>query len=170
MLRYAKRMPENKPVEILDNGNVRKVLTRRSEVWMEYMKALLNHFTKHPDPMVVPIYDYKILSESSYQYDMMRCGLLTEEERYLITLVSDLHDRYQIAACQVDFDPELIEYKEKCPKLFEFLKQVVEQDRYWDLHSGNILLNEDGEYCLIDLEGFMLLPLSKADNNWITRE
>lgn len=169
MLNYAKRMPPNKPVEILDNGNIRKTIANRNLDWMEFMSALLKHFTKYPEPYVVPIYDYKILSSSSYQYDMMRCGLLTDDERALISIVGDLHDRYKIAACQVTHDLDLLEYKKKCPKLFQFLQMIVEQDRYWDIHSGNILLNEDGEYCLIDLEGYIKLPLLKAVNNWITR-
>src|SRR5574338_467679 len=164
MLNYAKRMPPNKPVEILENGNVRKKLVNRNPDWMKYMKALLNHFTKHPEPYVVPIYDYQILDESSYQYDMMRCGLLTDDERSFISIVGDLHDRYKIAACQVQ-DAELLQYKDKYPKLFQFLQMIVEQDRYWDIHSGNILMNEDGEYCLIDLEGYMRLPLLQAANN-----
>lgn len=168
MLNYARRMPPNKPVEILDNGNVRKTLVNRNPDWMKYMTALLGHFTKHPEPHVVPIYDYQILSDSSYQYDMMRCGLLTDDERMFISIVGDLHDRYKIAACQVK-DAELMAYKDKHPKLFKFLQMIVEEDRYWDIHSGNILLNEDGEYCLIDLEGYMRLPLLQAGNNWIDR-
>lgn len=165
MIRYATRLPPGKPVELLDNGNVRKTGTALNDIYMGLITTLLDKVIKEKPIHVVPVLAYKVLDSRHYQYEMQRCGLLTPSERELINTVGNLHDRHGILACEQDmFDLHF--YSKQHPKLFEFLKMIVMDDKYWDIHSGNILMNEDREYCLIDLEGFIKAPI-ELHNDWI---
>jgi hypothetical protein len=146
---------------------------------MKFMDALLKHVIKYPEPLVVPVYDYRILEtkeseiyaldEYIYSYDMMRCGILTVQERGFINTVAAEYSFNYIDTFNKSAD-KLEAGRKEFPRLYSFLKQVVEQDRYWDIHSGNVMMDEDGEYVLIDLEGFVRTPLELSQNNWISRE
>jgi hypothetical protein len=59
--------------------------------------------------------------------------------------------------------------RKEYPDLAAFMDEVLRQGRYRDVHSGNFLKDEDGSYKIIDLEGFINTPLSRGDNDWITR-
>ena len=83
----------------------------------------------------------------------MRCGLLTPLDRDLVDGVGYAHDAWGDEV----FQSESFEVEEcfaENPKLYSFLESAIEDLRYYDLHSGNVMLNEDWEYVLIDLEGF----------------
>jgi hypothetical protein len=97
----------------------------------------------------------------------MRLGILSETERDLIDRIGDLHDSYGRDACFREH--EMYSGRHEYPMLFEFLKIVTQQQRYWDIHSGNILMDPEGNYRLIDLEGFLHTPLSQSGNEWISR-
>ena len=165
MIKYATRLPPGKPVELLDNGNVLKTVTAISDIYMGLIESLLERIINEKPSHVVPVYSYKILDSKHYQYEMMRCGILTPSERELINTVGNLHDRHGVLACEQDMY-DLHFYGKQHPKLLDFLKMIVTTDRYWDIHSGNILMNEDREYCLIDLEGFIKAPI-ELHNDWI---
>jgi hypothetical protein len=64
----------------------------------------------------------------------------------------------------MDFVPEgtLSAY----PTLTAFLTKIIEQGKYWDIHAGNVLKDEDDNYRLIDLEGFIRTPLTHHKNEW----
>lgn len=172
MIKYATRLPPGKGVELLDNGLVRKTEHRGFKEAYQFMVNLINHFISHPDPLVVRVHELHILPAwhgmPTYAYDMDQCGILSADERAFINRVGALWDEHQTRACQQD-DPGLLYYKASFPKLFEFLKTVVEQDRYLDLHSGNVMMNPDGDYCLIDLEGFLKFPLERSSNDWVLK-
>lgn len=166
MLNYATRLPPGKPVTLLSNGMIRKKIHTSSYQEVHAIAALINYFEKYSDTKVVAHSNFKIIENDnhySYQYDMIRCGLLPSEERIFINLVGDIHDLQGRYAFQ---HPDIRSEKEKFPKLNDFLEQVVSENRYWDLHSGNVMLNEDWDYVLIDLEGFIRHPLLHHDNNW----
>jgi hypothetical protein len=184
MIQYATRLPPGKPVELLDNNLIRKTYTG-SEKWFEYMDALIKHFINNPDPLVVPIYNYQVLSkrrdcfyrtEYTYCYDMMRCGILSVDERWCVDHIGNLWNKFNKKACDQKTDGIAL-CKKQFPKLFEFLKTVVEQNRYFDLHSENVMMDEDRNYVLVDLESFIKTPLESfiktplelECNNWITR-
>jgi hypothetical protein len=173
MIKYANRLPPGKGVKLLDDGEtIRKIAQCSEDRTLVFMENLVNHFIAFPDPMVVPVYRFEIIKrsrhESSYSYDMMRLGILSEKERELIDLVGDLHDSRGADACSLDYElyPGRLEY----PELFGFLKFITQQQRYWDIHSGNILMDSDGNYRLVDLEGFLRTPLEQSCNDWISRE
>jgi hypothetical protein len=50
-----------------------------------------------------------------------------------------------------------------------FLEKVISLDRYHDLHGENVMMDNDGDFRLIDIDGFNNPPLSLPENNWITR-
>jgi len=105
------------------------------------MAALLEHLIKKPDPMIVPINDYAILSNRkhhySISYDMMRCGILEEDERRFVDCVGEAWDvhgkelwtKVAEGACGA-FAAALSSYREEQPKLADFLTKVVNEDRY----------------------------------------
>jgi len=176
MIKYATNLPAGSPLEILPNNLVRKTWTTYNKEWFDYMEALINHFINHPNPKVVPVYNFfsyldgEMLSKKSYSYsyDMMRCGILPQEDRRLIDLMGDLNERHGQGYQYLENDI-VVPLAESNKKLYNFMMEVILENEYWDIHSGNILMNEDGDYCLIDLEGFMRLPLNDPRNNWITR-
>lgn len=172
MIKYASRLPPGTNIKLLDdNLTICKIVNCPEKKTLHFMKAIIEHFINHPDPMVVPVFSFKVIRESKlrgniYAYTMMRLGILSDEEKELIDFVGDLHDSYGAGAClQERYYPG----KDNCPELFNFLKTVVEQQRYWDIHSGNILMDHDGNYRLIDLEGFLRTPLELSINDWISK-
>lgn len=174
MIHYATRLPPGKPVELLDDYLVRKTARVLEQETYRFYRRIINHFINYPDPMVVPVYSFLEMGKDKekhyvYSYIMERCGVLSTGERALINTVGDLWDTHQTRACQQN-DPELLSRKEQFPVLFEFLKTVVEQDRYMDLHSGNVMMSPEGTYCLIDLEGFLKWPINDPSNDWISKE
>ena len=53
-------------------------------------------------------------------------------------------------------------------RLAIFLDTVIRQNRYHDLHHGNVMLDADKNYRLIDVEGFQNdYPLNDKRNDWI---
>lgn len=180
MIRFATRLPPSHNVTALDNGNIRKTEWYCREEQFKFIVALLEHLIQRPDPLVVPVYSYSILEpgprDFTVSYEMMHCGILEKEERDFVDAVGEAWDVHQAkvfekldaGACGV-YQDELRSGCQKLPELAKFLKQVVEEGRYLDLHSGNVMRNQDAEYVLIDLEGFVRTPLEAPYNNWIVR-
>ena len=174
MLNYATRLPPGKPVELVDDNLIRKVARTQDKDTYLFIKRIIQHFINYPDPIVVPIYSFQELGRDKdkhyvYAYIMERCGVLSTGERALVNTVGDLWDSHHERACEQD-DPALLSYKQRYPILFEFLKTVVEQKRYMDLHSGNVMMSPEETYCLIDIEGFLKWPLNDPSNSWISKE
>lgn len=167
MLNYATRLPPGAPVELLDNGMIRKKIHSPYVEKANLMAKLVSHFSKYPDYKVVTHGNFSITpirNGYSYQYDMMRCGLLSLEERQFVNLVGSFHNYYGRLAFHQAKEGLRGKYEE-FPKLYSFLREVVEENKYWDIHSGNIMLDENWDYVLIDLEGFIRSPDGPA-NDW----
>jgi hypothetical protein len=181
MIKYATRLPPGKPVQLMSDGVIRKIERCSMEKTFEFMSSLIKHFIAYPDSTVVPVYAFQVVEARrdnyTYSYDMMRLGILTSEERVLIDLVGDMTDKYGSAAfdhepndyLQGHYNYTLEQGKKDFPKLYDFLHLVVLQSRYHDIHSGNILMDLEEDYRLIDLEGFLVTPLSRPENDWISR-
>lgn len=164
MIKYADE-PLGHNIELINNTIVQKTVALPSEKAIVFMKAIVEHFIRNPDPMVVPLYSFNIFKKT-YSYTMMRLGILSKKEEELIDFVGDMQDSYGAGAClQNKPYPNSEEY----PELFDFLKTVTLQQRYWDIQSGNILMDSDGHYRLIDIEGFLNTPLDQSSNDWISR-
>lgn len=165
-----------------DGWTVRKTAHCTGKDTLQFMEGLCKHLIAHPDPMVVPVYSFVSTMVSSspniyeYQYEMMRLGDLTREEAGIIWQVGDawrIADVLSIEDPTRQFKDDAPYSVEECwdkhPKLMKFLKQIVVLDRYHDLHGENIMLDNDGDYRIIDLEGFQNSPLSRPSNSWITK-
>lgn len=155
-----------------DHLTATKTVECSQDKTLVFMKAIVEHFIKHPDPMVVPLYSFKVIRKSrfrnnKYSYTMMKLNALSKPEKDFIDRIGDLHDKYGAATCILE--NFYYEDQEKFPKLFEFLKTVTLQQRFWDIHSGNILMDSSGNYRLIDIEGFLSTPLDQSCNDWISR-
>ena len=177
MIRYNNH-PLPYGLEYIDDWTVRKTATCTGEDTLQYMEALCHHLIARPDPMVVPVYSFKYLGKQinvhRYQYDMMRLGDLTREETAIVYQVGDAWRSLQrhIATDPThQFKDNAIYTPDECwdkhPKLMSFLQEVVELDRYHDLHGENVMVDNDGDYRVIDVEGFLNTPLSRPSNAWI---
>jgi hypothetical protein len=183
-MNYHKKLPSG--IELISDTVVRKHATfpkDRVEA-IEFMQAITLHLIVNPDPMIVPVYrfEYEGLTihdnygyaygTHSYSYDMKRLGLLSSHEEELIDLVEDNHSAGFEEPTKIHDKPArqklLLHGWDKHKKLMEFLQTIINQDRYFDLHGGNIMKDEHDDFKLIDLEGFMKSPLFGEQNKWIT--
>lgn len=173
MIHYATRLPPGKPVKVLNYTTIRKTTRGVLDRTFHFMDAVIKHFIRNPDPLVVPVYNYRVISNkrdnNSYQYDMMRLGLLSKEERALVDDAGDLADKYRKGFWSEADEDFYLKFQQHA-KLASFLETISRQGRYHDLHSGNVMMDMDGNYLLIDLEGFTNNPLEALDNDWITRD
>lgn len=176
-MEYAKYLPSH--IVLVNDKVVRKIANTINHEVIEFVEGLARHFIASSDSMVVPIYNFEYSFKKDaygyeayhYTYEMARLGKLSEIEQSVIDTVGDGHSvgitkpcaLGRNAACQKHLD----EAWEHYPKIMDFLGQVIEQRRYVDLHGGNIMVDENGDYKLIDIEGFMKYPLIGAHNEWI---
>jgi hypothetical protein len=164
-------------IKLVDEFTVRKEAQLSTFESFEYIQAVVNHFINHPDPMVVPVYNFTVIEKTDekdsrygryvYSYEMKRLGMLDEDERAVL----DNAYPYYHSGIPVDVkNPNLQRGWDQYPKLMKFINEVFAQKRYTDIHSGNFLKDEDGEYRIIDLEGYTGgVPLNQPKNDWITR-
>jgi hypothetical protein len=167
-----------------DGFTIRKTVECSKKETIQFMQALCQHLIAHPDPMIVPVYSFEYLGEKashtySYSYDMMRLGDLTDEERKIIWEVTRAKGSWPGAGnCGAPSKDPLRIFREDAkitseqawqdyPKLMAYLGEVIKQSRYHDMHEENILMDEEANYRIIDLEGFLNLPLSLSENDWI---
>jgi hypothetical protein len=138
-----------------------------------HTKAIINHFIRNPDPLVVPVYSFEELEATTdnqygtyrYAYTMKRLGILSPDERRIIDEFHNWDSEVQQDAHQEWFRIGWREYR----NLMNFMNVIHRQKRYRDPHSGNFLKDENNDYKIIDLEGFSTYPLDQAINDWITR-
>lgn len=142
-----------KQLSFLDNLIVRKhasISKLRFEKFQSIIKSLINS----PIYNVVPIYKFEIISDAieevQYYYDMKRLYPLEHEEKLIINSCED--NLFQPWEDEI----KLISLgKEKYPNLIKFLSEVIKDLHYKDLHGGNVMKDEIGNYLLIDVEGFI---------------
>lgn len=174
MIKYANNLPYG--LTIINDHTVRKTVGASFYETVEFMRILVNHLIRYPDPMVVPVSNFVELGYNNgyyhYSYDMARLGLLSESEKILIDGVT--HQLYRHGVQYADpFEcpnPILKESLSAHPTLAGFMKECLKQNRYHDLHSGNVMIDLEENYLLIDLEGFIRDRLSHENNQWITQE
>ncbi len=158
-------------ISLVSDMVVRKAANAGHESF-EKIRALCNHFMRYPDPMVVPIYNFELIKTPktafdfyTYSYDMKRLGKLSRTEKDIINRA----DWHPVGIWKSDLI--LSNALDNHPKLMRFLKRIVEEGRYRDLHGGNVLKNEQEEFCLIDIEGFDRggVPLSDPCYDWVSK-
>ena len=174
MIKYATRLPPGKGLSLLNDTTVRKTDLCSESKTLDFMIAIANHFIQNPDPLVVPIYNFEVInsirSPYKYTYDMRRLGILNNHERHIVDMAGCCHDKYGGDAYQVWYDTVTYSsYAHEYPELFSFLKEILKINRYFDLHSGNVMIDEEENYRLVDIEGFIRTPLELRSNDWILR-
>jgi hypothetical protein len=167
------KLPNN--LEYVGDGHtVRKTDFVHGYQAFEFMKSLVKHLQANPDPLIVSVSNFQFVRQQKqqywYSYDMARLDDITEEESHIVWAVGDAW-RAGFAEPWKKFKKDsqyTVEYAwEKYPKLMSFCQKVVKQNRYGDLHGENVMQDQNNNYRLIDLEGFLNPPLELISNNWI---
>jgi len=182
MIKYNQNLSQIWGLKLLDHKTVSKEAHLSSRESWDCFLAIIQHFMRNPDPMVVPIYSIEALqipqdpttmySDFIYRYTMKRLGMLSYGEKALILSMKELRiaDRIGSTALFIKKHQDNFQlYKDEYPELVNFMKKILDQKRYLDVHAGNFLKDEDDSYKIIDLEGFINAPLDREENNWITR-
>jgi hypothetical protein len=115
--------------------------------------------------MVVPVYRFEVLEETDekdsptwgtykYAYEMMRLPYLHKDEKDLISTLIGIYR----PVTRDDSNPAVQQGWRELPKLVEFMNKVLGDGHYTDLHNQNFLKDQEGNYRIIDLEGFRRYP------------
>ena len=169
MIRYNDNLPYG--LTLVNDRVIRKTAKLSTRQSFEQLEAICHHLMRHPDPTIVPIYDFQVLARPKtvfgwfeYQYDMMRLGMLNSDERNLI------HNMSLRNYLELKHDPKIVSGRKNLPELYDFVSSIMFLNRYTDIHPGNILKDEQEQFRIIDLEGFgSSEPLDHPSNSWITR-
>lgn len=171
--KYAE-VPFYRGLTLETDSIVRKTWIASSETYVLDVCQVVNHFILKPDPKVVPVYDWQYFGKAEhgykYSYSMERMCPLSREEKTIIDVAGDFELKFVN-------DPMVLCAREACDdlarenlELIAFLVEVIKDGKYHDLHSGNIMLDLDGNYRLIDLEGFVSSNYNSVRNKWFKEE
>jgi hypothetical protein len=169
MIKYDHNMGYG--ITLVSDLVVRKNAKLSTRASFERLRAICMHFMRNPDPTVVPILDFQLLSEPKsqygwfeYQYDMVRLGMLSHSEKNLIGHMNSYRrERWET-------ESYVVEGRKNLPILYDFISAIKLQGRYLDLHEGNVLKDDQENFRIIDIEGFYSTePLGHPSNDWITR-
>lgn len=170
MLKYADQLPFK--LELITDSVVKKNGRYSLIESIDQTRQIVKHFIRHPDPMVVPVYEWFEGSKDpkgwfTYSYTMKRLCVLSEMERRIIAHCIFLYEKnfsMENTECLLKMGRKVY------PTLEPFMEEVISQGRYVDLHNGNFLKDETGAYKIIDVEGFLKFPYDTRDLSWITDE
>lgn len=161
-MKYDENVESRWGITLASDQVVRKEYSYSREESFNWIRGLVLHLISNPDPMVVPVYRFEDLRgapkkdhyEFRYAYEMMRLFMLTREEKYFIDVLA----RRKHSNLRDTEDPDVLRGKKEMPELFNFMVDVIEQGHYNDIHDGNFLKDDQGNYRIIDLEGFTTYP------------
>jgi hypothetical protein len=158
-------------ISYLGSGVVRKRgCFSRLEKFL-FFKKLVNHLIENPDPTIVPILRLEDLGFDlereayRYTYDMVRLQELSSLEKRLIGYVVEGWAESRDLPSDSKSEAIVNGWKQ-FPKLLSFLELIITEKRYGDLHEGNVMLDKNYNYALIDIEGFISYPLDDPKHNW----
>lgn len=157
-------------IKMVGDNVVRKTAQASMPETIQFMEKICNFLIAHPVPTIVPVYDFQYHGRQEdgnhhYTYDMEKMCRLSGDEKKIINTVADdwaTHSN-RPSECLLEW---AVRGRADHPDLMDFLEFVIRDGNYSDLHSGNIMLDSDGRYRLIDLEGFYHTPLSHHKNRW----
>lgn len=157
MIKYPHNLPTL--LKYVKQDRIRKTGYTSLQSTVDFVQNLCQSLIEKPDPLIVPIYAFKYKGYNSnngyhsYTYDMMALGIISEQEKNIINHVSDRWDRWKEIPSKTREQRTLDGWINHRP-LMQFLDKVIKDNKYYDLHSGNIMIDLDENYRLIDLEGF----------------
>lgn len=175
-MKYDPNIESRYGIRLVDEHTVRKEAQLGTKSHFEFVRSVVKHFIRHPDSMVVPVYRFETIEEKdegetktwgtySYAYEMQRLGMLDNDERAIV----DASHAFYRTGIPRDIKHDVLQMGwATYPKLMKFLNTVFKMGRYTDIHSGNFMKDEDGEYRIIDLEGFIYA--GTADNSWVSKD
>ena len=159
MFKYDENVDRLYGIELVNDLTIRKTAQFSSRNYFEWIQKLCNHLIANPHPMVVPVYRFEVLDvpqdnsnwgSYKYAYEMMRLPKLSGEEKNALNIT--LSHRYR------PDHPDLVPVKRDYLAMYKFMQQVCDEENYTDLHDGNFLKDQEGNYRIIDLEGFARFP------------
>lgn len=164
-MKYDDNVEQRYGIKLVNDRVVRKEAQFSTRESFEWIRTLVLHLLTYPNPMVVPVYRFEVLEEVPseqnsnwgtyrYAYEMMRLPMLSSEEKRLITTL--IQNRRPVN--RDDPRPSIQEGWKEYPTLVEFMNRVLAEGSYTDLHDNNFLKDEEGNYRIIDLEGFGNYP------------
>jgi len=164
-MKYDDNVESRYGIKLVDDRTIRKEAEFSQRENFEWIRKLVLHLIANPDPMVVPIYRFEVITETSdrddrrwghykYAYEMMRLPMLTHDEKELITAM--IQRRW--TSNNPPPDATIEEGRRNFPDLVAFMTRVLAEGNYTDLHDNNFLKDEQGNYRIIDLEGFSRYP------------
>lgn len=160
-LQYPTKLPGWKGISFLPNNKG----VRKEASWFDFAKVnrifeFLTYLKNNRHPTIVSILDCRRISNEEYSYDMPLMAELSRSEALLVELysVGMDHDGYR------NFHRNKVSrLGKKHPKLIQVLKKINSWDRYADLHEGNIMRDQYGNYKLLDIEGFSFSKYSAQE-------
>lgn len=165
---YVNRLPYF--VKLVNDTTVRKHAQASMIESVLFMEKLCNYLIAHPDPTIVPVYGFEYLGREEdgnfhYTYDMEKLYHLSRDEKNVIEEIAA--DWYGAARLPSESHLEWVR-RGRCEYsgLVNFLETVIKLNRYTDINRGNIMLDQDGNYRLIDLESFFHSPIDNEKNLW----
>lgn len=160
-LQYPTELPHWKGVFFSkDQKSVRKENSWFSESRVDRTVKFLKYLRKNPHPTIVSILNCRRISNTDYSYHMPLMAQLSNSEAELVDLYTsgDSNSDYRKANLKrISF------LKKKHPKLFQVIKKIASWKTYNDLHEGNVMRDQYGNYKLIDIEGFGFADYSFDD-------
>jgi hypothetical protein len=170
MRKYPQSLQFN--LKYLDDHTIRKNGGASIEFNRQFMEILFTHLMIHPEPMVVPVYDFQILDNKGgvfhYQYDMKALLMLHAEEKRLVNRSFNRYEMYGELPSRSE-DTIIQQGWQDWPNLLRFMEQWILLGRHLDIHDGNIMIDENDQYKLVDIEGFIHHPIDDPINDWIIR-
>lgn len=151
-LQYPTELPNWKGVSFTkDKKKVRKENSWFDDSRVDRTVRFLKYLRKNPHPTIVTILNYRRISPNDYSYFMPLMAELSNSE-------SELVDLYTSGEHNSDYrraNRKRISYlKTKHPKLFQVIQKIESWRTYLDLHEGNLMRDQYGNYRVIDIEGF----------------
>ena len=165
MFKYDDNVEQRYGITLVSDLVIRKEANFSQRSNFNWIRKLCLHLIANPDPMVVPIYSFEVLEEKPerenspwglyrYAYEMMRLPMLDRDEKNLINKLCGIYH----PVTRDNPDPDVQRGWKELPKLVEFMNVVLAQGNYTDLHNNNFLKDQEGNYRIIDLEGFRRYP------------
>lgn len=143
----------------IDNNKILKHGRCSTKLTYEFMRDFCTLLIGKNTKSIVPVYDFQSISEGwydyRYSYVMEKLNKLSAIEKMFIYVYSEMDefDSFENRKYSEEESKAIFSYGErKLPELHNFLKTVA--PFYFDIHPGNIMKDNLGDYRLIDLEGF----------------
>lgn len=184
MIIFDKFLPFKGGIKLLSEYEVRKTARVGSKSIRNDMAKVVKWSSSKFNTIAVPAYNFKELRDYGgfyeYSYDMPRLGRLNKEQKNIVRSVTSClygcWDYPGVNPFNLDnnwdcpskdpFNPDNLSESEKSfmdeswsnhRDLMMLLLKVHKENRYHDLHEGNVMIYpDDGDPRLIDLEGFIM--------------